>query len=397
MAKPEIRIKGFNEEWEDRPFCKIANRVSTSGKTKELPGVEFEDIVSGEGVLNKDVKTKKINKVGKVFEKDDVLFGKLRPYLKNILLADFKGIAIGDFWVLRPNDINPDFLYLLVSSGIFMRVANISSGSKMPRADWNLVSDSHFFIPNNGTEQLCVSDYFKSLDSTIQGLTNKVASLKQLKQACLISMFPQEGEEVPRVRFKGFDGEWKCTLLSDCLEISTEKNNDGKYGIKDVLSVSDDYGVMNQIELLGRSYAGKSVANYGVLRKGQIVYTKSPLKAKPFGIIKENNFGTGIVSVLYAVYSAKEGVNATYIHYYFELAWRINKYLHPLVNKGAKNTMNISDEMAITGKICIPQSFEEQYKIAFFFKELDSQISVQELRLKKLKQLKSACLAKMFV
>lgn len=397
MAKPEIRIKGFNEDWEERLFCKIASRVSTSGNTKELPGVEFEDIVSGEGVLNKDVNAKKINKIGKVFEEGDVLFGKLRPYLKNILLADFKGIAIGDFWVLRPNDINPDFLYLLVSSDSFMKVANISSGSKMPRADWNLVSDSHFFIPKDKTEQLCFSDYFKSLDSTIQGLINKVASLKQLKQACLISMFPKEGETVPRFRFKGFEGEWNYTQLSDCLEISTEKNYDGIYGINDVLSVSDDNGVMNQIELLGRSYAGKSVANYGILREGQLVYTKSPLKAKPFGIIKENSFGTGIVSVLYAIYSAKEGVDAKYIHYYFEPAWRINKYLHPLVNKGAKNTMNISDETAVMGKIWIPKTIEEQHKIVAFFYNLDSLISLQKQRLEKLKKLKSACLDKMFV
>ena len=134
----------------------------------------------------------------------------------------------------------------------------------------------------------------------IQGVTKKIASLKQMKQACLVSMFPQEGETTPRVRFKGFKGEWEKKMSVNYLDISHEKNIDNRYDKIDVLSVSDDCGVMNQIELLGRSYAGKSVSNYGVLNNGEIVYTKSPLKSKPFGISKKNTGKTGIVSVLYA-------------------------------------------------------------------------------------------------
>lgn len=106
MAKPEIRLKGYEGEWKEMPFSEIVNRVATTGNTLVLPGVEFEDIISGEGVLNKNIRNKKINKVGIIFEEGDVLFGKLRPYLKNILLADFKGVAIGDFWVLRPNNVD---------------------------------------------------------------------------------------------------------------------------------------------------------------------------------------------------------------------------------------------------------------------------------------------------
>ena len=154
---------------------------------------------------------------------------------------------------------------------------------------------------------------------------------------------------------------------------------------------------MNQIELLGRSYAGKSVRNYGVLKEGQIVYTKSPLKSKPYGIVKYNNYQTGIISVLYAIYNVKEGVSAEFIHYYFDPAWRLNDYLRPLVRKGAKNTMNISDEDALTGSVLIPSSFEEQQKIAYFFRTLDKQISLEEQKLESLKRIKSACLDKMFL
>ena len=147
---------------------------------------------------------------------------------------------------------------------------------------------------------------------------------------------------VPRIRFKGLDGEWKTSRLSECLAISNEKNSNNHFRKDDVLSVSDDDGVVNQIMLLGRSYAGKNVSNYSVLRTNQIVYTKSPLKSKPYGIVKVNKGLTGIVSVLYAVYDAKDGVDPEYIHYYFAPAYRINQYLAPLVKKGAKNTINTS-------------------------------------------------------
>ena len=239
---------------------------------------------------------------------------------------------------------------------------------------------------------------------TLQGLNGKVDEMVLTTsdridsnlEECSSMLFPQKGETTPRLRFKGFEGEWERRLLSDCLEISEEKNTDNIYGVDDVLSVSDDYGVVNQIELLGRSYAGKSVSGYKILHPNQIVYTKSPLKAKPYGIIKQNTGKAGIVSVLYAVYNTKDGVAPEYIHYYFDPAWRLNAYMRPLVNKGAKNTMNISDETALTGYIMIPKDIEEQKLIASYLRNLDEQIAIQQQQLDRLKQMKQACLSSLF-
>ena len=227
-------------------------------------------------------------------------------------------------------------------------------------------------------------------------LTTQDGAIDMTLEDCARMLFPQEGEAVPRLRFKGFEGEWEKKLLSDCLEISDERNTDNRFGVEDVLSVSDDYGVVNQIEHLGRSYAGKSVSGYKILRPGQIVYTKSPLSAKPFGIVKHNTGKAGIVSVLYAVYNPKEGIAPEYIHYYFDPAWRLNAYLRPLVNKGAKNTMNISDETALTGYIMIPKDIEEQRQIARFLERLDTQIEYYQQQFDNLKQLKTACIETMF-
>ena len=164
----------------------MAHRISTSDISNELPSVEFEDIVAGEGVLNKDIYRKNVIKRGTRFDEHDVLFGKLRPYLKNILFAEFKGVAIGDFWVLRATElVDPYFLYILVSSESFMKVANVSSGSKMPRADWNLVSNSYFLTPSSIEEQRRIASFFRTLDKKISVQSHQVEKLKQLKKACL--------------------------------------------------------------------------------------------------------------------------------------------------------------------------------------------------------------------
>lgn len=200
----------------------------------------------------------------------------------------------------------------------------------------------------------------------------------------------------PKIRIKGFNDAWEYSYLYNCLEISTEVNKENKYGKDEVLSVSDDFGVVNQIKHLGRSYAGKSVSGYKILLPGQIVYTKSPLRDKPFGIIKENNYQAGIVSVLYAVYNVKEGIFSKYIQRYFEPKHRINNYLVPLVNKGAKNTMNISDEMSLNGKITKPVTICEQQAICSYFDKVDELISTASSRLASLKQVKEASLQAMF-
>ena len=200
----------------------------------------------------------------------------------------------------------------------------------------------------------------------------------------------------PEIRLKGFEGEWNNPYLKDCLGISLDINTHNFFGKEDVLSVSDEYGVVNQIKHLGRSYAGKSVSGYKILRTNQIVYTKSPLREKPFGIVKVNEGPIGIVSVLYAIYNPENGIYPKYIQRYFEPSKRINKYLLPLVNKGAKNTMNISDETALKGRISIPNSIGEQKAICDYLDNLDTLIGSSTSRLASLKQMKAASLQAMF-
>ena len=199
----------------------------------------------------------------------------------------------------------------------------------------------------------------------------------------------------PKIRFKGYTDAWEQRKLEDYLDVSREKNRDNTYGKKDVLSVSGDFGIVNQIEFQGRSFAGVSVENYGVVETGDIVYTKSPLKANPYGIIKANLGNAGIVSTLYAVYKPRENVNPHFVQIYFEQDLRMNNYMHPLVNKGAKNDMKVSAENALKGNVVFP-SIDEQRKIVEQFKVLDKLITLHQRKCDSLKEIKKFMLQNMF-
>ena len=187
---PEIRFPGFTDDWEQRKFSDLAQRESTfCASSFGLPGVEYEDVVAGEGRLNKDIRLKEVQKTGIVFDGTQVLYGKLRPYLHNWLSPDFQGVAIGDWWVLRPIGIDKNFLFRLIQTKQFDEVANQSSGSKMPRADWNLVSNTEFIIPSSLDEQKQIASTFDDLDTLITLHQRKFDQMKEFKKGMLQQMF----------------------------------------------------------------------------------------------------------------------------------------------------------------------------------------------------------------
>ena len=191
---------------------------------------------------------------------------------------------------------------------------------------------------------------------------------------------------VPNLRFPEFSGEWENTLLNCYLEENKERNKKGLFTKNDVLSVSGDYGVVNQIELLGRSFAGKSLLDYHVVRSGNIVYTKSPLKEYPYGIVKVNDGIDGIVSTLYAVYTVKENADGKFIENYFGLPSRTNRYFKPIVRIGAKHDMKIGNDEVLANHVIFPR-LDEQKRISDFISLLDQRIATQRKIIEKYESL----------
>ena len=220
---PKRRFKQFlnASTWEQRKLGEVVERVSCTSKDSEIPQVEYEDIISGEGRLNKDITKKLRNKKGILFRKGDILYGKLRPYLKNWLLPDFSGKAVGDFWVLRSEKVQSSFLYNLIQSNRFELASNQSTGTKMPRADWNLVANTEFPIPVSIEEQISIGNIFELLNNSITLHQRKLNKLEKLKKAYLEELFPAGNQCKPKRRFKEFKDDWEQRKLGEYSVIIT--------------------------------------------------------------------------------------------------------------------------------------------------------------------------------
>lgn len=202
---------------------------------------------------------------------------------------------------------------------------------------------------------------------------------------------------VPKLRFPEFQGSdgWHIKQLNQYLFEPKKRNRNLELGPSHVLSVSGEYGCVNQIEFMGRSYAGVSVKDYHVVEHGDLVYTKSPLKRNPFGIIKENKGKRGIVSTLYAVYRPFADCSGTYLDHFFSGDYNLNSYLQPLVKKGAKNDMKVNNTDVLKGNICVP-NIREQQKIADCLSSLDELIAAQGRKVEALKTHKKGLMQQLF-
>ena len=201
--------------------------------------------------------------------------------------------------------------------------------------------------------------------------------------------------KTPNIRFNGFSDNWKEKQLSEIFVIKNNKNKN-QYSREGVLSVSDYEGCVNQIKFHGRSFAGKDISNYKIADIGDIIYTKSPLQSKPYGIVKIVTEEAGIVSPLYVVNAPTKENDSLFMYYLFDSPERTNKYLEPLVRKGAKNTMNISDAEWLSGNVVVSENLEEQQKIGLLFKKIDDLINVETSKIDELSKIKQALLLKMF-
>ena len=269
------------------------------------------------------------------------------------------------------------FNYLYNTDYMTKQIHARAMGTTSVAAIYPRTLDSVEYLAPCMKEQQKIGAYFKQLDHLITLHQRKCDQTKNLKKYMLQKMFPQNGAKVPEIRFNGFTHDWEQRKLIDYLEVSSEKNRDNRFTKDDVLSVSGEYGIVNQIEFQGRSFAGASVSNYGVVENGDVVYTKSPLKSNPYGIIKTNKGIPGIVSTLYAVYKPKEITDSKFVQIYFELDSRMNSYMHPLVNKGAKNDMKVSAENALKGMVSFPKK-DEQEMISLYFSNLDHLITLHQ-------------------
>ena len=387
---PKLRFKGFTDAWEQRKLSHFSQRESVfRSSSSEYPSVEYEDVVSERGCLNNDIRLKETEKTGIAFDGTQILYGKLRPYLHNWLNPDFKGVAVGDWWVLRPVGIDKKFLYRLIQTRRFDEVANQSSGSKMPRADWNLVSNTEFIIPYSLDEQRQIVETFDSLDNLITLHQRKLDRLKNIKKSMLDKMFPKDGEVVPEIRFKGFTDAWEQRKLGE-FTISYSGGTPS-VGIKEYYN--------GQIPFIRSAEINSEIT--------ELFLTEEGLKNSSARLVD-------VGDILYALYGATSGevgrarlkgaVNQAILvikpHKEYDSEFLTNwlrKNKESIVETYLQGGQgNLSGTIVKELLVCSP-SHTEQEEIGSFFYNLDSLITLHQRKLDKLKNIKKSMLDNMFV
>ena len=325
-----------------------------------------------------------------VFARTGASVGKSYLYNKSDGNLYFAGFLIR-FTILNEN---PYFIYAQTLKESFNKwVQLMSMRSGQPGINAEEYKTLPIFLPSF-PEQTKIASFLTAVDEKLIQLKKKKPLLEQYKKGIMQKLFSQE------LRFKDNNNQdfpdWQEKTLSEILveHKTRNKNKD----IQEVFSVAKKEGVVNQIDHLGRSYASSDTSNYKVVFPYDIIYTKSPTSDFPYGIIKQNKLKrTGIVSVLYGVFTPKSEIVGLLLDYYF-LNWKNTfNYLNPLVQKGAKNTMNVNNEVFLNGSyIQLPKSNIEQQKIANFLSSIDEKISHSSAQIDKMESWKKGLLQQMF-
>ena len=381
--KPAIRFAGFTEAWEQRKLGDVAIRESTTVMSSDKnPSIEYEDVVSEEGRLNKDIQLKDMQKSGIAFNGSQVLYGKLRPYLHNWLNPNFSGVAVGDWWVLKPNKIDKNFLYRLIQTQKFDDVANQSAGSKMPRADWNLVSNTIFDIPYSVDEQSKIAKTFTNIDNLITLHQRKYDKLVNVKKAMLEKMFPKDGADVPEIRFKGFTEAWEQCKLGEIVGITMGQSPDGAT----YSETQADYILIQGNADLKDGWVYPRVWTTQKTKTAEAGDLIMSVRA-PAGTMGKTSYnaviGRGVASI-----KGNEFIFQTLNKMDADGYWR---------KLSAGSTFeSLNSDSIKNAEIMVPTT-QEQVQIGNIFQKLDNLITLHQRKLKKLKNLKKACLEKMFV
>lgn len=201
--------------------------------------------------------------------------------------------------------------------------------------------------------------------------------------------------KAPKLRFPQFQNEpeWKKRKL---LEVLNEHGSKSE-GSEEVFSVSVHKGVINQKEHLGRSFSAASTGHYNRVMPSDVIYTKSPTGDFPYGIIKQSRHNTPIiVSPLYGVFTPETAALGYILDAYFEAPANAHNYLASIVQKGAKNTINITNDTFLSKALYLPSNTDEQKKIADFLSSLDELISAHTQKLEALKVHKTGLMQQLF-
>jgi type I restriction enzyme S subunit len=366
-------------DWEVMEFGEFAETEKGKYVTNEnenLRCLELEHFEQGTGHILGWVNSSEQKSTKNKFKKGQVLFGKLRPYLQKYWMAEYDGVCSSEVWVLNSKNKNcsNEFLFCLVQSNRFIQVANVSSGSKMPRADWDYVSNFPFPLPPL-PEQKAIAHILGLMD-TIINKNNQLIIQKELRKKWLMQQLL-----TGKKRLKGYSEIVEFHIVGHYIKEVSERNKNITY--TNVLSVTNSRGFINQSEQFDRAVASEDNTNYKIVRKGQFAYNPSRVNVGSLDLLR--NFEEGILSPMYVVFETNpEKLNAEFLYYQLKSFW-FSGHIPMFVQGSVRDSLSFDGLSSM--KFFIP-TLKEQIAIAKVLQTADKEIQLLKTKTDKLKEQK---------
>lgn len=400
---PNLRFPEFNDNWQNtaiNTLLSFKNGVNADA-TKYGKGIKYISV--GDILNNTFINYDKIKGLVDIDENTlqnysvtygDILFqrssevpediGQSNVYLDKNKTATFGGFVIRGKKIGKYNPLF--FNYMLKCSSARKSIIRLGAGAQHYNIGQENLNTLSFYFPSSN-EQEKIADLFSKIDERITTQIKIIEDIKSL-QMSIINRFILSRKANP-------NNDYYYVGLSNLLEENNEKK--GKRDIE-ICSVSVSKGVINQLEYLGKSYASENTNNYNVVNPNDIIYTKSPTGEFPFGIVKQNKTEQIVaVSPLYGVYKPKSKEIGNLLHHYFMNKTNTKNYLCNLIQKGAKNTILISNQRFLENSIYIPSCKDIIMKISNSLDILDEKCKCEEKILKSLIDQKKYLLNNLFI
>lgn len=362
----ELRKERFNPE--------------TSNETK--PCLELEHFEQVTGKINGYVPSSEQKSIKNVFYKGDVLFGKLRPYLRKYWLAEFDGVCSSEVWVLKPKskNISNEYIFNLIQTNNFIQAANVSSGSKMPRADWDYIINFPFYIINSKPEQKAIAQVLSTADAAIHR-TEKLIAQKELRKKWLMQQLL-----TGKKRLKGFDGEWKSQKVSKLfnpVDRYVEWNENELYNLISIRRRNG--GVFSREPLFGHQIGVKKLKQVAI---DDFVISKRQVSHGAWAVIDQNFIGAKISDEYDSLTITKQNLlHADFWKWYCQIP--VLTHFANVDSDGVHIEKSIFDYNLFKRRyVFIPSSTKEQTAIAQVLQAADKEISLLKAKAEKLREQK---------
>ena len=381
MNTAKTDTQRFSSAWEMKRLGEIASirnqKVLPTNVNPNTPCVELEHIGSGNGQLLKDSTAEYSTASKYCFFTGDVLFGRLRSYLRKFWLADRDGICTTEIWPLMVDteQIDSEFLYAIVQSDQFFAMANLSYGTHMPRTDWEVMRNFTVMLPPI-EEQRAIAEVLSDVDGLINALDALIAKKRAIKQATMQQLL------TGKTRLPGFSGDWETKQIGDVVSPCREKNYLGAN--IPVLTCSKHLGFVDSLSYFKNQVFSKDLSNYKIIRRGQIGYPANHVEEGSIGL--QDLYDVALVSPIYVVFSPKEDIDSFFLHRLLKLESYRQQFANATtssINRRGSLRWPAFSKLHVT----LPP-FDEQVAVAAVLNDVETEIVALEKRRDKTRTIK---------